>query len=88
MLLRPLLPMLGYIYYSCVGLGYFTELQKFVGIAKSPTLDPYIQKLIESRKKLIMINTTLKTVQDRLDRIYGQASKKRASLAEPQAVSS
>jgi len=43
-----------------------------------------VQKLVDTRKRLIVINTTLKVVQDRLDRIYGQASKKRTVLLQEQ----
>ena len=58
------------------------ELQKFMESAKSPGLDNYAQKLGNARRRLVNINNNLKTIQERLDRLYGQATRKRSLLGD------
>jgi len=53
------------------------ELQKFAESSKTPQLDSYIQKLQNARRRVAAINTTLKTAQDRLDRIYSTAGRRK-----------
>ncbi|RIA93926.1 Snapin/Pallidin-domain-containing protein [Glomus cerebriforme] len=51
------------------------ELQLFVEATESPPIQPSIQKLVTARKKLTTTNQTLKTVHDRIERMYAQLSK-------------
>ncbi|CAG8453617.1 7911_t:CDS:2 [Acaulospora morrowiae] len=51
------------------------ELQLFVEAAKSPPIQPSIQKLMVARRKLANTNQTLKIVHDRIDRMHAQLGK-------------
>jgi len=59
--------------------GPSAELQKFVEQSKLPNLDQYVAKLNNAKRRLMAINTTLKTVQERLDRTYYAANRRRAA---------
>ncbi|ORY01556.1 hypothetical protein K493DRAFT_334931, partial [Basidiobolus meristosporus CBS 931.73] len=45
------------------------ELQMFVDTNHPPFILPSVQKLVNARKRLTNVNSTLKQVQDRLDRL-------------------
>ncbi|CAG8560965.1 11398_t:CDS:2 [Scutellospora calospora] len=51
------------------------ELQLFVDTTEQPTIQPSIQKLISATKRLATTNVTLKTVHDRIDKMYTQINK-------------
>ena len=56
---------------------------------KSADLEPYVIKLLESKKKIIVINSMLQDAQDRLNRVHQnclQETTKRRTLLEPPAV--
>ncbi|KAK9723268.1 hypothetical protein K7432_002065 [Basidiobolus ranarum] len=48
------------------------ELQLFVDTNNPPHILPAVQKLVSARKRLVTVNTTLKLVQERLDRLLTQ----------------
>jgi len=53
-------------------------------------LDPYVMKLLESKKKVIVINSMLQDAQDRLNRVHQnclQETVKRRTLLEPASAS-
>ena len=57
---------------------------------KSADLEPYVIKLLESKKKIIVINSMLQDAQDRLNRVHQnclQETSKRRTLLEPPSVS-
>ena len=62
-----------------------TELQKFVEHSKLPNLEVYVTKLANAKRRLAAVNATLKAVQERLDRIYYAANRRRP--AAPAAAS-
>ncbi|CAG8751268.1 1979_t:CDS:2 [Dentiscutata erythropus] len=51
------------------------ELQLFVDATEQPSIQPSIQKLISATKKLATTNVTLKTVHDRVEKMYAQLGK-------------
>ena len=51
-------------------------MEKFVDLSQTPSLAAYVNKLNNSRKKMININTTLRQIQNRLDRIYSTHGNK------------
>jgi hypothetical protein len=57
---------------------------------KSADLEPYVIKLLESKKKIIVVNSMLQDAQDRLNRVHQnclQETSKRRTLLEPSSVS-
>ena len=57
---------------------------------KSADLEPYVIKLLESKKKIIVVNSMLQDAQDRLNRVHQnclQETSKRRTLLEPPSVS-
>ncbi|CAG8484824.1 3488_t:CDS:2, partial [Racocetra fulgida] len=50
-------------------------LQLFVDATEQPSIQPSIQKLISATKKLATTNVTLKTVHDRVEKMYAQLGK-------------
>ncbi|KAJ3314944.1 hypothetical protein HDU76_002289 [Blyttiomyces sp. JEL0837] len=50
------------------------DLQKFLSAIDPPPLEPIISKLNVTRKRLMIVNATLKNVVDRLDRIFLMAA--------------
>mgnify|MGYP002384316068 FL=1 len=54
-----------------------SELQKFVEVSKTPNLDPYVQKLANSRRRVQHVHQHLRVIQERLDRLYHAASRRR-----------
>jgi hypothetical protein len=56
-----------------------TELQKFVEQSKLPNLDAHVAKLAHAKRRLVAINTTLKGTQERLDRIYYAANRRKGA---------
>ena len=53
---------------------------------KSVDLEPYVIKLLESKKKVVVINSMLQDAQDRLNRVHQNCLKetaKRRTLLEP-----
>jgi len=50
------------------------ELQKFAAVSQTPVLTPYVNKLAESRRRIFALNTTMTTINERLDRLLQQAS--------------
>jgi len=50
------------------------ELQKFAAISQTPVLTPYVTKLADSRRRIFALNTTMTTINERLDRLLQQAS--------------
>jgi len=50
------------------------ELELFMSVSKTPHLTPYVQKLQTSRQRMDRVNTTLATINARLDRIQKNAS--------------
>lgn len=54
-----------------------SELQKFVEVSKMPALEPYVQKLNNSRRRVQAVNHNLRAIQERLDRLYSAASRRR-----------
>ncbi|KAG0036400.1 hypothetical protein BGZ82_004270 [Podila clonocystis] len=54
------------------------ELQLFMASsAAPPEVEPALQKLVKARRQIMGANTTLKTVQDRVDRMFLQLEKHR-----------
>ena len=56
---------------------------------KSADLEPYVIKLLESKKKIIVVNSMLQDAQDRLNRVHQnclQETSKRRTLLEPSSV--
>ena len=56
---------------------------------KSADLEPYVIKLLESKKKIIVVNSMLQDAQDRLNRVHQnclQETSKRRTLLEPPSV--
>lgn len=56
---------------------------------KSADLEPYVIKLAESKKKIIVVNSMLQEAQDRLNRVHQNCLKetaKRRTLLEPDAT--
>ena len=56
---------------------------------KSADLEPYVIKLLESKKKIIVVNSMLQDAQDRLNRVHQnclQEPSKRRTLLEPPSV--
>lgn len=54
------------------------ELQLFMASsAAPPEVEPALQKLVKARRQIMGANTTLKAVQDRVDRICLQIEKQR-----------
>ncbi|KAG9302693.1 hypothetical protein G9A89_005167 [Geosiphon pyriformis] len=51
------------------------ELQLFNEATEPPPIQPAIQKLIKARKRLYNTNQILKTVQDRMERLFIQLNK-------------
>ena len=55
-------------------------------LEKSADLEPYVLKLVESKKKVIVINSMLQEAQDRLNRVHQNCLKEtsnRRTLLEP-----
>ncbi|CAG8537568.1 10002_t:CDS:2 [Cetraspora pellucida] len=57
------------------------ELQLFVDATEQPSIQPSIQKLISATKKLVTTNVTLKTVHDRVEKMYAQLSKGKETMS-------
>ena len=56
---------------------------------KSGDLEPYVIKLLESKKKIVVINSMLQDAQNRLNRVHQnclQETSKRRTLLEPPAA--
>ena len=56
---------------------------------KSADLEPYVIKLLESKKKIVVINSMLQDAQNRLNRVHQnclQETSKRRTLLEPPAA--
>ena len=56
---------------------------------KSSDLEPYVIKLLESKKKIVVINSMLQDAQNRLNRVHQnclQETSKRRTLLEPPAA--
>ncbi|KAK3812733.1 MAG: Snapin/Pallidin-domain-containing protein [Linnemannia elongata] len=52
------------------------ELQLFLASSASPPeVEPAVQKLIKARRQIMAANSTLKTVQERVDRMHHQIEK-------------
>ncbi|KAF9903803.1 hypothetical protein EC991_003361 [Linnemannia zychae] len=53
------------------------ELQLFLASsAAPPEVEPAVQKLIKARRQIMAANSTLKTVQERVDRMHHQIEKR------------
>ena len=56
-------------------------------LEKSADLEPYVVKLVETRKKVIVINSMLQDAQDRLNRVHQsclkETSNRRTLLEQP-----
>ncbi|KAG0251841.1 hypothetical protein BGZ95_006804 [Linnemannia exigua] len=53
------------------------ELQLFLASSASPPeVEPAVQKLIKARRQIMAANSTLKTVQERVDRMHYQIEKR------------
>ncbi|KAF9921902.1 hypothetical protein FBU30_008023 [Linnemannia zychae] len=53
------------------------ELQLFLASAAAPPeVEPAVQKLIKARRQIMTANSTLKTVQERVDRMHQQIEKR------------
>lgn len=64
-----------------------TQLQTINSeLDKSADLEPYVIKLVEAKKKVIVINSMLQEAQDRLNKVHQnclQETAKRRTLLEP-----
>eukprot|EP01112_Ceratiomyxa_fruticulosa_P013407 TRINITY_DN3772_c0_g1_i1.p1 TRINITY_DN3772_c0_g1~~TRINITY_DN3772_c0_g1_i1.p1 ORF type:complete len:228 (-),score=67.97 TRINITY_DN3772_c0_g1_i1:98-682(-) len=58
------------------------ELDTFVNLTSIPPLAPHLQKLQNSRNRLVAINTTLVNIMNRLDRINNTINPKEKSSSE------
>ncbi|RIB12280.1 hypothetical protein C2G38_2201073 [Gigaspora rosea] len=56
------------------------ELQLFVDATEQSTIQPSIQKLISATKKLATTNVTLKTVHDRVEKMYAQLGRDKETV--------
>ncbi|KAG0369861.1 hypothetical protein BGZ54_008599 [Gamsiella multidivaricata] len=53
------------------------ELQLFMASsAAPPEVEPAVQKLVKARRQIMTANSTLKTVQERVDRMHSQLEKR------------
>ena len=55
-------------------------------LEKSADLEPYVTKLVEARKKVVVVNSMLQDAQDRLNRVHQNCLKEtssRRTLLEP-----
>ncbi|KAF9438677.1 hypothetical protein BGZ76_006050 [Entomortierella beljakovae] len=53
------------------------ELQLFLTSSSAPPdVEPAVQKLLKARRQIMTANSTLKTVQDRVDRMHHQIAKR------------
>ncbi|CAG8578278.1 10666_t:CDS:2 [Paraglomus occultum] len=56
------------------------ELQLFAEASEPSPIQPSVQKLMNARKRLTATNQTLKTVSDRIKKIYTQLNKENPTV--------
>lgn len=54
------------------------ELNRFTGVAQTPSLAPYVNKLLSARRRVYNLSTTLRNIKDRLDRLQILVNEQRA----------
>lgn len=54
---------------------FCSEMRKFAEISKIPALAPYVQKLADSKTRIVNLNQLLDRITPRLDRIHAMASE-------------
>jgi len=57
-----------------------SELQLFAEASEPSPIQPSVQKLMNARKRLTTTNQTLKTVSDRIKKIYAQVDKENSTI--------